>query len=98
MVIGGGSIRGQQANQMPSSPSGHGGPVLLEFKCPQARKPVHVEVPGHTAAVRSNWTREIRVRCPHCCAVHWFSYRAGYIEQAISQLNRAPVARDATSA
>ena len=82
---------------MPSSPAKNGGPVLLEFKCPQARMPVHVEVPGHTEAVKSNWPREIRVRCPHCRTVHWFSYRAGYIEAAISQLNKAPVARDATS-
>jgi hypothetical protein len=29
--------------------------------------------------------------------VHWFSYRTGYIEAAISQLSKAPVARDATS-
>jgi hypothetical protein len=78
-------------------PSQNGGPVLLEFKCPQARMPVHVEVPGHTEAVKSNWTREIRVRCPHCRAVHWFSYRTGYIEAAISQLNKTPVARDTTS-
>ena len=76
---------------MPSSPAKNGGLVLLEFKCPQARMPVHVEVPGHTEAVKSNWTREIRVRCPHCRAVHWFSYRTGYIEAAISQLNKAPV-------
>jgi phage FluMu protein Com len=82
---------------MPTSPAKNGGPVLLEFKCPQARMPVHVEVPGHTEAVKSNWTREIRVRCPHCRAVHWFSYRTGYIEAAISQLNKTPVARDTTS-
>ena len=49
---------------MPSSPAKNGGPVLLEFKCPQARLPVHVEVPGHTEAVKSNWPREIRVRQP----------------------------------
>src|SRR5271166_5963632 len=73
---------------MPSSPAKNGGPVLLEFKCPQARMPVHVEVPGHTEAVKSNWTREIRVRCPHCRAVHWFSYRTGYI--AAEQGSRHP--------
>jgi phage FluMu protein Com len=89
-------IRGRQANQMPSSPAKNGGPVLLEFKCPKARKSLHVEVPGDTEAVRSNWTREIRVRCPHCGAVHWFSYRTGYIEAALSQLNRTPAARDAS--
>jgi phage FluMu protein Com len=92
------SIRGWQANQMPSSPAKNGGPVMLEFKCPQARKPVHVEVSGNTEAVKSNWTREIRVRCPHCQAVHWFSYRTGYIEAALTQLNRSPATRDATSA
>jgi phage FluMu protein Com len=88
----------RQVNLMPSPPAKNGGPVLLEFKCPHARKPVQVEVPGSTEAVRSNWTREIRVRCPHCRAVHWFSYRSGYIEAAISQLNQAPVARDASPA
>jgi phage FluMu protein Com len=72
--------------------------VLLEFKCPHARKPVHVEVPGDTEAVKSNWTREIRVRCPHCRAVHWFSYRTGYIEAALSQRSQAPAARDDSSA
>jgi phage FluMu protein Com len=82
---------------MPSSPARNGGPVLLEFKCPQAGKPVHVEVPGHTEAVRSNWMRQLQVRCPHCRGVHWYSYRTGYIEAALSQLNRAPVARDASS-
>jgi hypothetical protein len=34
--------------------SKNGGPVL-EFKCPHARKPVHVEVPGNAEAVKSNW-------------------------------------------
>jgi hypothetical protein len=29
--------------------------------------------------------------------VHWFPYRSGYIEAALSQLNRAPVARDASA-
>jgi hypothetical protein len=82
---------------MPSSPAKNGGPVLLEFTCPQARKPVHVEVPGHTESVRSNWMRQIRVRCPHCRAVHCYSYRTGYIEAALSQLNRAPAARDASA-
>jgi phage FluMu protein Com len=88
----------RQANPMPSSSARNGGPVLLEFKCPHACKPMHVEVPGDTEAVKSNWTREIRVRCPHCRAVHWFSYRSGYIEAAISQLNQAPAARDASPA
>lgn len=81
---------------MPISPVRNGGPVLLEFSCPHVHKPVHVEVPGDTQTVKSNWTREIRVRCPHCEAVHWFSYRAGYIEAAISQLNKSPVTRDAS--
>src|SRR6478672_11717908 len=82
---------------MPSSQPKTGTPVLLELKCPHARKPVHVEVPGDTEAVKSNWTREIRVRCPHCRAVHWFSYRTGYIEAALSQRSQAPAARDDSS-
>ena len=65
-------------------------PVLLEFRCPQASKPIHVEVPGNPDLVKDNWTREIRVRCPHCSGEHWFPYRQGYIEAAISQLNKAP--------
>ena len=76
----------------------NGDSMLLEFKCPHARKPVHVEVPGDSEAVKSNWTREIRVRCPHCRAVHWFSYRTGYIEAALSQRSQAPAARDGSSA
>jgi hypothetical protein len=69
--------------------------MLLEFRCPQASQPIHVEVSGNPHLVKDNWTREIRVRCPHCRAVHWFPYRQGYIEAAISQLNKAPAARDA---
>ncbi len=69
--------------------------VLLEFRCPQASKPIHVAVSGNPHLVKDNWRREIRVRCPYCRAVHWFPYRQGYIEAAISQLNKAPAARDA---
>jgi hypothetical protein len=70
-------------------------PHVLEFRCPQASKPIHVDVSGDPNLVKDNWKREIRVRCPHCAAVHWFPYRQGYIEAAISQLNKAPAARDA---
>src|SRR5437588_7038893 len=76
-------------------PGGKDPAMLLEFRCPQASKPIHVEVSGNPHLVKDNWTREIRVRCPHCRAVHWFPYRQGYIEAAISQLNKAPAARDA---
>ena len=67
-------------------PGGKDPAMLLEFRCPQASKPIHVEVSGNPHLVKDNWTREIRVRCPHCRAVHWFPYRQGYIEAAISQL------------
>jgi hypothetical protein len=62
--------------------------VTLTFVCPTTKHELEykIEVDAHILVKR--WSKSLKCRCPHCKAVHSFSFRTGYVDGMISHIGR----------
>ena len=64
--------------------------VTLRFICPSTQGDLEYRLRADAKTLIERWSKNIRCKCPYCEGVHDFSFRAGYVDGALSQV--APAA------
>jgi hypothetical protein len=64
--------------------------MRASISCAAAGKVVSFELPTDAATVAKYWRSVIRVRCPHCGALHAVPFKAAYADGVLSGVGTMP--------
>jgi len=64
--------------------------TTLHFTCAATGKKLDYDVPNDAATLKSLWSRQLELSCPHCGEVHGFTFRTAYLRAVIDEHARIP--------
>jgi hypothetical protein len=59
--------------------------TTLHFACSATGKKLDYDVPSDADTLKSLWSRQLMLSCPHCGEVHGFSFRTAYLRAVIDE-------------
>jgi hypothetical protein len=63
--------------------------VVLSFFCPVTKGMIQWDILRDASTLATQWSKTVRLPCPHCKDEHLFSFREAYLEAREAYLEAA---------